>query len=132
MRIKTGIRLSSINKLPIFCCIPWMFSFTIPLHSVSPAAGRKDGIVSTVMKLWTGKLRNHTVPGKVIKFILPSIQTGSGAHSPSYAVGSVGSLSRGTVMVEGGALILTGVTEVLGENPVPVLVYPPQIPQGLA
>lgn len=109
-----------------------MFSFTIPLHSVSPAAARKVGIVNTVMKLWTGKLRNHTIPGGGIRFLLPSIQTGSVAHSAFYSVGTSGSLLTCTVVEEGEALMLTGETEVVGESPVPLPVCLPQIPQQLA
>jgi hypothetical protein len=80
VRIKTGIRLSSINGLWIYCYISWMCSVTVPLHSVSPAAGKKDGIVSTVMKLLTGKLKNHTIHAKDIRFLFPSIQAGFGTH----------------------------------------------------
>lgn len=74
--IKTGIRLDSINRLWMYCCISWMCSFTLPLHSVSPAAG----IVSTVVKLCTGKLRNHTIHDRDVRFFFLSIQTGFGAH----------------------------------------------------
>jgi hypothetical protein len=67
MRIKTGIRLSHINRLQIFS---WMCSFTIPLHLVSPAYGKKDGIVYSDEAMdWKAEESYHSWQGH--KFSLP-------------------------------------------------------------
>jgi hypothetical protein len=71
--------MMSINRLQIYCCISWMCSFTVPLHSVSPAYGKKDGIVCSDESMdWKAEESYHSWQGH--KLSLPKHPECFGAH----------------------------------------------------
>jgi len=83
-----------------------MCSFTVPLHSVSPAYGKKAGIVCSDESVdWKAEESYHSWQGH--KFSLPEHPDCFGAHPDCLLFPQ-------------------------GKNLVPMLVCPPQIPQGLA